>query len=332
MLHYESKGYDACFYIVIERKSRMTIEINTNFFRDLREITENYMINEWGWKETEVKNIKDEDFFCFYFSAQMRFPSQTPREIMYPPGFSIPENYTVGWDFLKNKIESGESLYPHLSRKSTRPGWVDGMSNEWGINHFHLGTNPNPKNQLLIEGTRELLLAMFTDEKFYIIGFYDHEHWTDASTLEIVHKNWPELISHFRYDTACPETILSEDQRRILRKRATNAYTIMSDGTVYFPTGGGVCSNGTSAIALIKYDKLQHKLAILSSDIQSNREILLKKFPEESLKSTKSLDAIITVFEQKPTIVIVHSKIRLLIDMNLSKFLSEFSLFPGITA
>lgn len=327
MLHYESKGYDACFYIVIERKSRMTIEINTNFFRDLREITENYMINEWGWKETEVKNIKDEDFFCFYFSAQMRFPSQTPREIMYPPGFSIPENYTVGWDFLKNKIESGESLYPHLSRKSTRPGWVDGMSNEWGINHFHLGTNPNPKNQLLIEGTRELLLAMFTDEKFYIIGFYDHKHWTDASTLEVIHKNWPCVLEKFRVVIFTDEAAITEEQRHALRKKGANSFTKMSDGTLYSFPGGGSMSNKLPALARKQADTLKQLLVSLKDELEGNKQGILDRISPTKGDTLIYLDAKLTYNSNKPEVIICGHDVKLTVD---SPFLATFP--PGITA
>jgi hypothetical protein len=83
-------------------------------------------------------------------------------------------------DALIDKIEKGEDLTPHLSKKAAiahTPG-ADGkqpgsrqdrdlLLGEWGVHHLHLDAIH----------ANDLAFAMFTSTDAYLIGIYQHGDW-----------------------------------------------------------------------------------------------------------------------------------------------------------
>ena len=57
----------------------------------------------------------------------------------------LPQEITLGLQEFINKAEFGQYLKPHLSTQSDNPDYQDRMFYDWGIFHFHLGTNTSSK-------------------------------------------------------------------------------------------------------------------------------------------------------------------------------------------
>lgn len=121
----------------------------------------------------------------------------TRRRNLHKAAYTIPAHLVVGEQQLMEKAKSGGDLWPHQSRKIGNAAVEDGMLNDYGIQHFHLGTTPDPKCADLIQGTSELLFAVVKENDFYALGIFDHKAWSKQALLDIIQSNWPTLIDPY---------------------------------------------------------------------------------------------------------------------------------------
>ena len=101
------------------------------------------------------------------------------------------------------KIEKGESVNPHLN-SATKKDQLDGLLYDWGIHHLHLGETFSAPGY--VERTGPVLFAIFRKDDVYFIDIRNHEGWSDKNLLEIVNRNWPELLSIYKMEGVMPET------------------------------------------------------------------------------------------------------------------------------
>lgn len=99
----------------------------------------------------------------------------------------------VDLDALIVKIEAGEDLGPHLSRRvwtghdpnapslSARED-RDLLLADWGVHHLHLTPAHGD----------HLVFAVFRPRDAYLIGLYGHRDWARRSILETMIRNWPD--------------------------------------------------------------------------------------------------------------------------------------------
>lgn len=77
------------------------------------------------------------------------------------------------------KIENGDKLWPHLSRKIENVLDLDLLLDDWGIHHFHLSEAVDSDgfvNRNRVQGQEEpLLFAIFKHSDAYLLGF--RETW-----------------------------------------------------------------------------------------------------------------------------------------------------------
>lgn len=157
---------------------------------------------------------------------------------------------------------AGEELNPRYSRQQWDPSFSDGLLNDWGIHHFHLGA-PGEGPMGLAGGTKELLYAFVRSDDLYFIDLLTHDDFAEYDLIEIVHKNWPELISRYRAPFVQAAKRPSPADLKKARKCLTPVISL-SDGIVYMAVGGGISTAGTSveaydmARALVKRIKLAH--------------------------------------------------------------------------
>ena len=175
---------------------------------------------------------------------------------------------------LQRKVTDGEDLRQHLSKGHARLGTLDGLLNEWGVHHLHLGTAPSSRDPSLIERSGPVLFARITADDFYAINVYTHGDWEQTSVLESLHHNWPSTIKSYRIHGIQGEP-LTEEQRRNLRKVNMQTATTTEDGTVYMSIGGGVASSGTSAEAVRRADMLWSDAEQLQISVQEQLEKFL---------------------------------------------------------
>lgn len=176
-----------------------------------------------------------------YFNVKRRLIEPVPRDILLSAEFTCPQEQVAGLDLVKRKISAGEDLKPYLSEQINNSDYDDGMLNDWGIHHLHLGMALQSNG--FIERTGPLLYVRFTRDSAYLINVFPHGNWALQDLLKIIHHNWPELLSINRLNR---EGLISlghsptDSDIKAFRRNTINALVQMEDGTVYLPPGGGV--------------------------------------------------------------------------------------------
>lgn len=250
----------------------MLKNIEFNFEEDWK----NYALDYIKKKGYPVPKTNDLEYILYcYHSLRRRIIPQKPRKVLEANNFNCPENVLVGYELLKQNIQQGSNLNLYLSRKSRELNFEDNMFNDWGIQHFHLGTKIDEKINL-IEGTNELLFAIVTHDTIYCIGIYQHGDWAKQEIISIIEENWQFLIEYYQIkdlvDVTCHGTDTEISQSR---KNCVNAPIKTISGNVYFGAGGGINAAGGSAN--VTYDVVrtyQYILRILPQRLEEKLNLL----------------------------------------------------------
>ncbi len=130
-----------------------------------------------------ISTNEDREVIRIYLTIRHRRVINKPRSF-HQASYAIPAHLVSGHEALRKVVERGDELWPYQSRKILKSALEDGMLNDFGIQHFHLGIGPDLKHAGLISGTRELLFAVVNDADFYAIGIYDHLGWSCQMLLD----------------------------------------------------------------------------------------------------------------------------------------------------
>lgn len=150
-------------------------------------------------------------------------------------------------DALITKIEAGEDLEPHLSRRvstghdpnapslSARED-RDLLLADWGVHHLHLTPAHGD----------ELVFAVFRPNDAYLIGLYRHRDWARRSILETMIRNWPGAGIVIKLQGVLGLTNDWGDRdRKQLREAGISGSMIGYDGAVWAAASVGQTLDGT---------------------------------------------------------------------------------------
>ena len=238
---------------------------------------------------TGLENKHKEELIFNYFNFRERLISNRPRQVKIPRGFSCPPAHQEGLERLLDKVRRGDSLFPHLSRQINNPSFSDGMLFDWGIQHFHLGLTPDKRKPRLIQGTKEVLYAMVSDDYFYALAIEDHNHWTDKDLLRIVRDNFGEIIEPHRLKgIASLSVTVDESDHNKYRQAGINVITELDD-KYYLCPGGGITTAKTSTRAVRSVLHTKHRYSDAQNIIG---EELQKALVVTPIKENNPLDCI----------------------------------------
>ena len=236
-----------------------------------------------------VPAVKDpQEVAILYHDAHLRRVSQRPRKVSKAKDFVCPPELEAGLALLEAKVTAGDDLNPHVSRKILKIGFQDGLLNDWGIQHFHLGTTTLANG--LIEGTKLVLFAKVTATDFYEIRIAEHGTWPEVELIESIHANWPDSIKQFRLQgfTGKPSTT---ELVEIARAKGLYMPITTQDGTSYAPPGGGIASDGSGVQAVENADREAHAIQHLEEDVMNNLAKIKKKLETHGYAEGKPLKA-----------------------------------------
>lgn len=188
----------------------------------------------------------DDDLMIGYFTLYNRLISKKIRKVHKADTFFCPTNIVEGLKCLETKFKNGNNVNSHQSRTILDPNSNDFMFFDWGILHFHLGINKLQNG--LSTGTKEIVYAIVKEDDVYFICIEDHGHWSDKDLLEIVERNWPQLLSNSLIQGE-PESDLSAKDISSMRKKGVNPIVQLNSGNTYCTPGGGILANGSSVMA-----------------------------------------------------------------------------------
>ena len=200
---------------------------------------------------------QDEEDLDTVLTRYLNFSLRIPPTIVWTVNQSkelankiIPQEITLGLQQFIEKAESGQDLKPHLSTKSDNPDYQDLMFYDWGIFHFHLGTNPHPKRQGFVERTDDLLFAIAPSDTatMYLIDIHPHRGgFTNQDLLRILEYNWPEILDPYELKGVTElSDNASDSDIDSLRKGSMNTFIQTPGGRFLMPMGGGITGAGTS--------------------------------------------------------------------------------------
>ncbi|MEM4217102.1 MAG: hypothetical protein QXZ09_03680 [Candidatus Methanomethylicaceae archaeon] len=202
-------------------------------------------------------NEESFDIFIKFINFRKRRIDPKPRKVFISKELQCHKEHLGAFMKLKEKIERGENLTPYLSKGIKRLESYDKLLNDWGIHHLHLGSVWETESE--ISRTGPLLFAKVNEDAFYMIDIKEHGSWVDIDLIEIIHNNWPGLLSPFKMSGITGPNI-SQETRKLLRQDNATTTIEVSDGAVYMPPGGGLTTAGSSLFDTIFHDQYRHAL------------------------------------------------------------------------
>ncbi len=214
------------------------------------------------------------DIAVSYYNAVFRRIPVLPRTIKKSDVFACPSGHEAGLANLEQKICDGDDLTPHLSRGLKNTDGDDDLLSDWGVYHLHMGIVTESDG--FMARTGPVLFAIPTDNRMHFIQVYAHGNWSNRDVLEIVHRNWPEILAPFS-PKGVVDISMNPDSEDIakLRKTHINTSLKMSDGTIYFSPGWGMMTDGTSARVVFAAQKGMKEVARWDKLISSQPSTVL---------------------------------------------------------
>ena len=171
--------------------------VTADFFADLaRECKRKLILAGYS----DPSPAEDEDIVRSYLNVRRRRVPIRPRDV-HKAAYSVPHHLVEGEEIFVAKVIAGDDLRPNQSTKLEQSDYEDGMLNDFGIQHFHLGTTEHPRIPSFVARTDPLLFAMVQENDLYCIGYYKHGEWSRTTLLDVVHQNWG-LIYMTEYQAA----------------------------------------------------------------------------------------------------------------------------------
>lgn len=234
-----------------------------------------------------------------FFEAFRRRIQAKPREVKISEtltrklfGGAIPPDVHDTIETIVGVSLAGKSLVPFQTANVSILDEVDLMLSDWNIHHLHVGSvrrsrkvrrslrRRGARPELHIEGRKELLFVWVSDDAVHLLDLRDHDAWTDVGLLEIVLKDWPELLESFALRGVRAAQALLPAERKVLRSKHLGTVVELSNGQCYAPPGGGYVSSGASLTAVRLAIRMNRSLAGLQQDIIASEKDIRARLAE----------------------------------------------------
>ncbi len=235
------------------------------------------VLTSWGYPPDASES--DEALCWRMFNLAKRLVEPRARVVLEAKEFMCPPEHLTGWHALRKKFEKGEDVVPHLSvTVGNEPDYYDDLLNDWGIHHLHLGVAPYPKDERFLQRTGPLVFGRVTATHFFAAGVFPHGAWTRKEILEIVWRNWPDVLEPYRiFGVAGLSHVPTDKEHAKLRAAGVTVLVQLSDGTVLAPPGGGINTAGGSVWVVTESDKHLRLVDACEEWVQENAELLVKE-------------------------------------------------------
>lgn len=215
--------------------------------------------NELSHQNFQHSSLDDMACAIRLFSWKRRTIDAGNRKINRASSLSVPCELKAGLDLLETAFKSELDLRPWHSKNIAKPNFEDGLLNDFGVAHFHLGQHTEESGY--IERTGELLFCLVTASDVYEIGIYDHGEWFELDILDTVDQEWPELLDPFTINgMTVTNPARSREDIQKLRKANINTARQLGSGRLVLPPGGGIATDGTATDAVLEAQQLSRSL------------------------------------------------------------------------
>lgn len=220
-----------------------------------------------------------------YFTHLRKKGGQTPRprRVHRSNEFVCPPELLTGFNQLVDVLEQGQDITPYLSKQVDNISAIDGMFNDWGVLHLHLGDRPDARDGRFIARTGPLLFLYLVKDDAYLINVYEHGDWTDKSILQTVQDNWPELIKPFIFKGAIGLSHqYTEEQHAALRNAGVSVplelKDVNGDTLVIAPPGLGITTSRDAMQDVRAYQGQVNQLRRIERYVHENPDLFQEAF------------------------------------------------------
>ena len=201
-----------------------------------------------------------EDALLTWINYQRRLIPARPRRLITNTSLVCPHEVLQGWMKLQQEVKSGADLTPRLSSKIENTDYNDGILNDFGLHHFHLGTVADVKHPKQVQRTSIILLACVSLSEFYPIDFVPHKHWGDETILEKAIESFHRQFDRYSVKGLSDSTSTCDNENIVKFRNDGVNYIHKIGKKLYFSPGMGVTTAGTSFAATIILDQIRRRL------------------------------------------------------------------------
>lgn len=202
----------------------------------------------------------DQDTIARYLNVLRRKIDPKPRTTKKSRTFSCPSEYEAGFNALVATSEAGGDLRPYQSMGVENDTFDDGLLNDFGVQHFHLGEVLYARNPAFMDRTGPLLYARVTDTALYCLFVLPHGEWANQMLLDIMHEDFTELTDNTTVKNTADagsgaRYTYSDKEVQKMRDAGINVVSQRWDGKRTFPPGGGVTLSrkpGQKSVAVMR--------------------------------------------------------------------------------
>jgi hypothetical protein len=267
----------------------MEYEIKMDFYRDWISHLTKFLEQAGYTPATDQKDVSLQ-----YFNLVRRLVRPIPRKVLIAKEFKCRPKLQSGLDLVKEKIEQGIDLRPHLSTKIIDLDYDDDLLNDWGIYHLHLGTTLRADG--FVKRTGPVLFARFDEQNAYFINVMEHGSWTNQEMIRIIHRNWPESIERFRLkDVTGLSKPVTDKDIKAYRAAHVNSIIEPEPGVIYGPPGMGIMTAGTGLEVVRASDYYAFLMRNYEDTIKENIDELAEKAKDEGVDLGKKLSFILKI-------------------------------------
>lgn len=314
----------------IKSKSLLYANIDINLCDDMEEIARDILVAK-QYNKDEVRALRNP--LKTLIEHKMFSIDVHRRKVVYSKELRCPKGYEQALKELAQKIENGEDINPFLSTSREKTDAKDSLLYDWNIHHLHLTRRYHPNGRP--KRSDYLLFVRCTDSTMYFIQIYPHRSnpFVKGELQEIVAHNWPELLLPFPLDDGHLTEEVTDEVRLILRKKHILS-PIEIDGKIYFPSGGGYASDGSSVRAVREADDFWNQMKLLEIWILQNQSIIRREMLEFIPKENFSEVLHFRLWKFSHTeISVFEIENRVMMEYNLSEQACKFiflSMIPDI--
>ena len=163
---------------------------------------------------------------------------------------------------LRQILVEGGTVNAFLSRNIRRATGWDGLLWQYGLHHFHLGSESTRDG--FVKRSGHLLFAIVAPQDVYFVDVRPHPprgggiEWVSQELLRIVHLNWPKLIEASVLHGVRGAALTDAEMYELRRKNVNYAMDI--DGKAIAPLVGGMAGDGSSVLCTLWAGRLLSEL------------------------------------------------------------------------
>ena len=219
-----------------------------------------------------------------YATAEQRFIPVRSRAVHRSTTLVAPAENRTGLRQLLVAVEAGANLRPWQSRGVTDAWSEDALLNDWGVQHFHLGTHAHAKDPSFRARTGPLLFARVEREHFYALAVMTHHSFAERELVNILHRDFPSTIEAHKIRHLDVPPPLTNEEHKGLRTAGVMCAVTVDDGTGYMMIGGGCTSAGTGLSARRRAQDLVHFAARAERWLRDNHEELVERIEHAAFR------------------------------------------------